>query len=191
MPTMNNLQSRGFTLIELMITVVIIGIIAAIAYPSYTKYMKQTRRSDAQIALTRTAALQEKYYSDCNHYAATLTGTAASRTCGTASDYSDGVLSMNDNASTTILSDNRDYVITLVPPTSSAGNCPISSCFTLQATPATTANVDGGGNKGTGRQTGDGKFRIDSKGIKSWDKNNTNSPSDSTQGPYAAKWTDK
>jgi len=191
MRNMKNLRPQGFTLIELMITVVIIGIIAAIAYPSYTKYMKQTRRSDAQIALTKAAALQEKYYSDCNHYAATLTGASNTRTCGTASDYSDGVLAMNDSASTTILSDNRDYVITLVAPTSSAGTCPISSCFTLQATPATTSNVDGGGNKGTGRQAGDGKFRIDSTGRKSWDKGNTNSPNDSTHGPYAAKWTDK
>jgi len=182
MRNMKTQRPQGFTLIELMITVVIIGIIAMIAYPSYTKYMKQTRRSDAQIALTRTAALQEKYYSDCNHYAATLTGAANTRTCGTASDYSDGILAMNDNASTTVLSDNRDYVITLVAPTSSAGTCPISSCFILQATPATTSNVDGGGNKGTGRQVGDGNFRISSTGIKTWAKDGST---------YSYKWTDK
>jgi len=180
MRNMNNLRSQGFTLIELMITVVIIGIIAMIAYPSYTKYMAQTRRSDAQIALTRTAALQEKFYSDCNHYASKLEGTT--RDCGTAADYSDAVLAMNNSANTTILSDNRDYVITLVTPTSSSGTCPISSCFILQATPSTTANTDGGGNKGTGRQTGDGNFRISSTGIKNWAKDGTN---------YNNKWTDK
>ncbi|MGE5242161.1 MAG: type IV pilin protein [Bacteroidota bacterium] len=187
---MNNLRSQGFTLIELMITVVIIGIIAMIAYPSYTKYMAQTRRSDAQIALTRIASQQEKYFSDCNHYAAKLYG--ASQDCGTAADYSDGKLGLNkSDSNTTILSDNRDYVITLVTPTSSSGTCFLGSCFTLQATPATTSNADVGGNKGTGRQVGNGKLRITSTGVKSWDKANTNSPSDSTQGPYAAKWTDK
>jgi len=186
---MKQTQSLGFTLIELMITVVIIGIIAAIAYPSYTNYMTQTRRSDAQITLTRTAALQEKYFSDCNHYAKKLEGTT--RDCGAASDYSDAVLAMNNNSNTTILSDNRDYVISLVAPTASSGTCPISSCFTLQATPAATSNVDGSGNKGTGRQVGNGKLRITSTGVKSWDKGNTNTPNDSTHGPYAKKWTDK
>jgi type IV pilus assembly protein PilE len=177
---MKRMRTGGFTLIELMIVVVIIGILAGIAYPSYQKYMKQTRRSDAQIALTRVAALQEKYYSDCSHFASKLEGTA--RSCGTASDYSDAVLAMNGNASTTILSDNRDYVITLVAPTTSSGGCPINTCFKLQATPATTANVDGNGNKGTGRQVGDGNFRIDSTGAKSWAKDGTN---------YNYKWTDK
>jgi type IV pilus assembly protein PilE len=59
---------NGFTLIELMITVVIIGILAAIAYPSYTQYIKQSRRSDAFTALTQLANNLEKFYSQCGAY---------------------------------------------------------------------------------------------------------------------------
>lgn len=180
----------GFTLIELMIVVVIIGVIAAIAYPSYTKYTTQTRRADAQIALTRAASLQEKFYSDCSHYAQTLEGEKADRACGTAaSDFDDGVLALNQKASSTIFSPDRHYVITMVAPTASSGICPIDRCFILQATPSTKTNTDGA-LFGTGLQAGDGRFRIDSKGNKSWDKANANSPS-STTGMYANKWADK
>jgi type IV pilus assembly protein PilE len=180
----------GFTLIELMIVVVIIGVIAAIAYPSYTKYTIQTRRADAQIALTRAASLQEKFYSDCGHYAQTLEGEKTDRACGTvANDFNDGVLALNQKASSTIFSADRHYVIAMVAPTASSGICPIDRCFILQATPSTKTNTDGA-LFGTGLQAGDGRFRIDSKGNKSWDKTNSNSPS-STTGMYANKWTDK
>src|SRR5258708_4754306 len=43
--------ATGFTMVELMIVMVVIGVLAAIAYPSYTKFMVQTRRSDAESAL--------------------------------------------------------------------------------------------------------------------------------------------
>lgn len=180
----------GFTLIELMIVVVIIGVIAAIAYPSYTKYTVQTRRSDAQIALTQAASMQEKFYSDCSHYAQKLEGEKTSRACGTvANDFDDGILSLNQKASSTIFSPGLHYVITLVAPTASNGICPIDRCFILEATPSTKTNTDGT-LYGTGLQMGNGRLRIDSKGNKSWDKANTNSPS-STTGMFASKWTDK
>ena len=66
---------RGFTLVELMITVVILGILAGVAYPNYTKYITQTRRSDAAINLTRIAALEEKFFTECGRYTANFNGT--------------------------------------------------------------------------------------------------------------------
>lgn len=55
---------RGFSLIEVMIVAVIIGILAAIAFPAYTDQMAKTRRADAKIALTQLANRMEQYYID-------------------------------------------------------------------------------------------------------------------------------
>jgi type IV pilus assembly protein PilE len=66
---------RGFTLIELMIVVAVIGILSAVAYPAYTNYMITTRRSDGQAALLNLAALMENYFTENNTYVgATPTG---------------------------------------------------------------------------------------------------------------------
>lgn len=62
----------GFTLIELMITVAIVGILAAIAYPSYLDQVRQSRRADAQSALLQAANRQERFYTTQYTYANNL-----------------------------------------------------------------------------------------------------------------------
>ena len=64
---------RGFTLIEMMITVAIIGILAAIAYPSYTAHVQKSKRSDAMVSLQDMAQRQESYFLRNYSYASTLT----------------------------------------------------------------------------------------------------------------------
>ena len=52
----------GFTLIELMITVVIVAILAAIALPSYTSYVARARRADARTQLVQVAQFMQRFY---------------------------------------------------------------------------------------------------------------------------------
>lgn len=67
----------GFTLIELMITVAIIGILAAIALPQYRDYVTRSQLSDAHAMLSGFRTRLEQYYQDNRSYPASCGGTAA------------------------------------------------------------------------------------------------------------------
>ncbi|PCD00932.1 prepilin-type N-terminal cleavage/methylation domain-containing protein [Halopseudomonas pelagia] len=60
--TRRNAQS-GFTLIEVMIVVVVIGILASIAFPAYQQYVMRTYRDSAKACLAEHAQFMERYYS--------------------------------------------------------------------------------------------------------------------------------
>lgn len=68
---------RGFTLIEIMITVVIAGILAAVAIPNYMQHVGNTRRSAAQVALMDAAQFMQRFYAANNNYGVAVNGTAA------------------------------------------------------------------------------------------------------------------
>ena len=64
---------RGFTLMELMIVLVIVGILVAIAAPSYTNYVMRSNRAVAKAKLLEIAARQESYFADNKQYTSNLT----------------------------------------------------------------------------------------------------------------------
>ena len=68
--------NRGFTLIEIMIVIAIIGIIITIAAPSYTEYLKKGRRAEVVSLLSEQAQSLERFYTKNNVYTG-ITGLSA------------------------------------------------------------------------------------------------------------------
>lgn len=90
---MKRIKAKGFSLIELMIVVAIVGILAAVALPSYRNHIIKASRGAVQTELLDLASLQEKIFLNSNNYSPNVTtaynGTAAGglgRTSGLSKD---------------------------------------------------------------------------------------------------------
>ncbi len=107
----------GFTLIELMIAVAVVGILAAIAYPSYQESIRKSRRADAKAVLLQAAQWMERFYTENNRYNQDRAGTAVGLPTGLSRAPIEGA--------------NVYYIITLTA---------TANAFTLQAAPTSTGN---------------------------------------------------
>lgn len=67
-------RQHGFTLLELMIVVIVVGILAAIAIPSYQEQVKRSRRAAAQSEMMNVASLQHQMLPNARAYAANFAG---------------------------------------------------------------------------------------------------------------------
>lgn len=69
---------RGFTLIELIISVAIVGLLSSIALPSYQEYVARGRRSEVKTVLLEASQWMERFYSENFRYDQNAAGTAIS-----------------------------------------------------------------------------------------------------------------
>lgn len=117
---------RGFTLIELMIVIVIVGILVAVAVPAYTNYMQKSYRNDAKTALLDLASREEKFFSVNNQYSASATSLYGGSTA---------TFPMNVQSSSSAY-----YQLTA--PTVTAGSATTVASFTASAVPINSQTSD-------------------------------------------------
>lgn len=111
-------MSRGFSLIELMIAVVIVGVIAAFAIPAYQDSVRKSKRADAKTALSDAAARMEQFYLDRKTYT---------------DDLSDlNYVAMPGGSLTTNSPDGYYRISSVAPPVWGAGCFP-ATCYELRA----------------------------------------------------------
>jgi type IV pilus assembly protein PilE len=66
------MRNRGFSLIELLIAIVVVGVLAAIALPAYTSQMRKSARAEAQSVMTTAAGNQQQYLLNRRAYASSF-----------------------------------------------------------------------------------------------------------------------
>lgn len=130
-------KQHGFTLIELMITVAIIGILAAIAFPSYIQYITRSNRAATQGYMLEVSGMQQRYLLDARAYAADLPTLNASAPSNVAQNYT---IQTAPKAGTTP----PGFTVTATPINNQLARDTKCAILTIDETAAKTASGSGG-----------------------------------------------
>ncbi len=124
-------QGRGFTLVEVMIAVAVIGILTAVALPSYRQHVANSRRADARAAILSLAQVMERWYTERGTYVGATVG--ASGIYPSASPQGYYTMSISAQDATT-------FTISAAPAGAQTGD----ACGSYTYTQAGTRGVSGG-----------------------------------------------
>jgi len=138
-------RAKGFTLIELIIAVAIVGILASIAVPAYQESVKKSRRASAKSALSSFANAMERHATENNSYLGAAGTSGAPANTGAPWIFS---------TEAPVDGGTKYYDLTISAAT--------QTTYTLRATPK-------------GPQADDGMLELDHTGAKRWDSDNSGS----------------
>jgi type IV pilus assembly protein PilE len=126
-------REKGFTLIELMVVIAILGILASIALPSYSQYIQRSKRSEGTSALAEYNSKMANYYLDNNNYGNGVACAVASPaglkyftfSCvsANAQSYTATTTGVNDIANTSYVIDQTDAKSTPTFPSRTNASC--------------------------------------------------------------------